>query len=67
MCPLIRKLKEKEKINLAILPSHDITFLCLSLCSLISLYSLYTLTRSQALSVKGTVLYNCSIELGVCN
>ena len=37
------------------------------LCSLIPLYSLYTLTRNQALGVKGTVLYNCGIELGVYN
>jgi len=35
------------------------------LCSLIPLYFLYILTRSQALGVKGTVLYNCSVELGV--
>ena len=27
--------------------------------------SLYTLTRSRALGVKGTVLYNCGVELGV--
>jgi len=25
----------------------------------------YTLTKSWALGVKGTVLYNCGIELGV--
>ena len=37
------------------------------LCSLIPLYSLYTLTGSQALGVKGTVLYNCGVELGVCD
>jgi len=36
-----------------------------SLCSLIPLYSLYILTRSWALGVKGTVLYNCGVELGV--
>ena len=38
-----------------------------SLCSLIPLYSLYTLTGSWALGVKGTVLYNCGVELGVCD
>jgi len=37
------------------------------LCSLIPLYSLYTLTGSQALDVKGTVLYNCGVELRVCD
>ena len=37
------------------------------LCSLIPLYSLYTLTGSWALGVKGTVLYNCGVELGVCD
>jgi len=37
------------------------------LCSLILLYSLYTLTGSQALGVKGTVFYNCGVELGVCD
>jgi len=36
-------------------------------CSLIPLYSLYTLTGSWTLGVKGTVLYNCGIELGVCD
>jgi len=25
------------------------------------------LTGSQALGVKGTVLYNCGVELGVCD
>jgi len=25
------------------------------------------LTGNQALGVKGTVLYNCGVELGVCN
>jgi len=38
-----------------------------SLLSYIPLYSLYTLTGSQALGVKGTVLYNCGVELGVCD
>ena len=38
-----------------------------SLCFLIPLYSLYTLTGSQALGVKGTLLYNCGVELGVCD
>ena len=37
------------------------------LCSLIPLYSLYTLSGSWALGVKGTVLYNCGVELGVCD
>jgi len=37
------------------------------LCSLIPLYSLYTLTGNRALGVKGTVLYNCGVELGVCD
>ena len=36
-----------------------------SLLSYIPLYSLYTLTGNQALGVKGTVLYNCGVELGV--
>ena len=38
-----------------------------SLLSYIPLYSLYTLTGSQALGVKEIVLYNCGVELGVCN
>ena len=43
------------------------TFSYPPLCSLIPLYSLYTLTGSWALGVKGTVLYNCGVELGVCD
>ena len=38
-----------------------------SLLSYTSLLSLYTLTGSRALGVKGTVLYNCGVELGVCD
>jgi len=37
------------------------------LCSLIPLYSLYILTGNQALGIKRTVLYNCGVELGVCD
>jgi len=58
-CQLIIELSSLSQIIITI--SHPPLF------SLIPLYSLYTLTGNWALGVKGTVLYNCGVELGVCD